>query len=294
MLHDAHVSGTPGRPPWIFPTRMLNLSASVMLGYVSHLARIDVGEHAYGARGVAMLRKGTAKKVTIFVNEDTQHHFGSLCEAILTFLLHKGVSGATATRAMAGFGAHHVIHTTKIEVLTEHLPIRIEFIESAEKVDELMPTLYDMVTDGVIEVQDTNVVKVANKERPAPPKGPHMEMRGTARLMRIYMGESDKWQGEPLYEAILKRLRLMDIAGATVYRGILGYGVKGHTHKSGRLPFSLDLPVMISVVDTDEKLAPAINEIESMMQDGLIVLSNVDVIRLLHSRPATDSAHANG
>ena len=51
----------------------------------------------------------------------------------LTFLLHKGVSGATATRAMAGFGAHHVMHTTKIEVLTEHLPIRIEFIESARE-----------------------------------------------------------------------------------------------------------------------------------------------------------------
>src|ERR1039458_8778340 len=114
-----------------------------------------------------MLQRGTAKKVTIFVNEDTQHHFVSLCDSILTFLLHKGVSGATATRAMAGFGAHHVIHTTKIEVLTEHLPIRIEFIDSAEKVDELMPTLYGMVTDGVIEVQDTNVVKVASTERPS-------------------------------------------------------------------------------------------------------------------------------
>ena len=227
-----------------------------------------------------MLQKGTAKKVTIFVNEDTQHHFISLCDSILTFLLHKGVSGATAARAMAGFGAH--------------LPIRIEFIESAEKVDELMPTLYDMVTDGVIEVQDTQVVKVANKERPSPPKGPHMETRGTARLMRIYMGESDKWQGEHLYEAIVKRLRSMDIAGATVYRGILGYGVKGHTHKSGHLPFSHDLPVMISVVDSDEKLAKAVNEIESMMQDGIIVFSDVDVIRLVRSRPAAEASHANG
>ena len=54
-----------------------------------------------------------------------------------------------------------------------------------------------------------------------PPKGPHVEMRGTARLMGIYMGESDKWLGEPLYEAVVKRLRLMEIAGATVYRGIL-------------------------------------------------------------------------
>ena len=240
-----------------------------------------------------MLQKGTAKKVTIYVNEDTQHHFVSLCDSILTFLLHKGVSGATATRAMAGFGAHHVMHTTKIEVLTEHLPIRIEFIESAEKVDELMPTLYDMVNDGVIEIQDTNVVKVANKERPTPPKGPHTEMRGTARLMRIYMGESDQWQGEPLYEAIVKRLRLMDIAGATVYRGILGYGTKGHTHQSGLLPFSRDLPVMISVVDSEEKLAKALNEIETMMEDGIIVLSDVDVIRLVHSRPATESTHAN-
>jgi len=241
-----------------------------------------------------MLQKGAAKKVTIFINEDTHHHFGSLCDSILTFLLHKGVSGATATRAMAGFGAHQVMHTTKIEVLTEHLPIRIEFIESAEKVDELMPTLYDMVTDGVIEVQDTQVVKVANKERPSLPRRPHTEMRGTARLMRIYMGESDKWKGEPLYEAIVRRLRLMDIAGATVYRGILGYGVKGHTHRSGRLPFSHDLPVMISVVDTEEKLSKAMNDIESMMQDGIIVLSDVDVIRLVHSHPASESSHANG
>ena len=240
-----------------------------------------------------MLQKGTAKKVTIFINEDTRRHFGSLCESILTFLLHKGVSGATATRAMAGFGVHHVMHTTKIEALTEHLPIRIEFIESAQKVEEIMPTLYDMVTDGVIEVQDTTVVKVANRELPSAVKAPHIEMRGPARLMRIYMGESDRWHGEPLYEAMVKRLRMMDMAGATVYRGILGYGVKGHTHKSGRMPFSSDLPVMITVVDTQEKVAGALDAIESMMQDGIIVLSDVDVIRLVRSGPEEDLSHAN-
>lgn len=232
-----------------------------------------------------MLQKGLAKKVTIYINEDIQHHLSSLCDAILTFLLHKGVAGATASRAMAGFGAHHEMHTTKIEVLAQHLPVRIEFVDSAQKIDELMPTLYDMVTDGVIEVHDTEIVKVANKERPAP-QTPHTETRVKARLMRIYMGESDRWQGEPLHEAIVTRLRLMDIAGATVYRGILGYGAKGHTHKSGRLGLAHDLPVMISVVDSDDKLARAINEIETMMQDGIIVLSDVDVIRLVHSRPA--------
>jgi PII-like signaling protein len=240
-----------------------------------------------------MLQKGMAKKVTIFINEDTQYHLTPLSDAILTFLMHKGVSGATATRAIAGFGGHHKLHTTKIEVLSEHLPIRIEFIESAERVDQLMPTLYDMVTDGVIEVQDTHVVKVAKKEHLPAGKGPHKEIRGAARMMRIYMGESDRHEGEPLYEAIVKRLRLMDISGATVYRGILGYGAKGHTHKSGLLPFSHDLPIMISVVDTEENLAKAIGDIEAMMQDGIIVLSDVDVIRLVHSNPPEGISNAN-
>ena len=241
-----------------------------------------------------MLQKGAAKKVTIYVNEETQHHLSSLCDSILTFLLHKGVAGATATRAMAGFGAHQVLHTTKIEVLAQHLPVRIEFIESAQKIDELLPTLYDMVNDGLIEVQDTQVIKIANKDRKPEPKAPHQELKGRARLMRIYMGESEKWQGEPLYEALLKRLRLMDISGATIYRGILGYGAKGHTHKSGRLHLSHDFPIMISVVDTEEKLNSILDVVESMMQDGIIVLSDVDVIRLVHSQSTEVSTRANG
>jgi PII-like signaling protein len=79
-----------------------------------------------------MLQKGTAKKVTIFVNKDTQYHFAPYSTPFLEFLLHKGVSGATATRAIAGFGARQVMHTTRIEVLTQHLPIRIEFRIRAE------------------------------------------------------------------------------------------------------------------------------------------------------------------
>ncbi len=238
-----------------------------------------------------MLEKGPAKKVTIYVNEDAQHHFSPLYESILTFLLHKGVAGATATRALAGFGPHQVIHTPKIEALSQHLPIRIEFLESAGKVDELLPGLYDLVTDGLIEVQPTEIVNADNRDRAPEEKRPRTEIRGKARMMRIYLGESDKWQSQPLYEAIVQRLRFMDIAGATVYRGILGYGRKGHTHKSGALPFSRDLPIMISVVDTEEKLRQAIEAVESMIEDGLIVLSDVEIIRLVRSGP--ESVHAN-
>jgi PII-like signaling protein len=240
----------------------------------------------------AMLPKGAAKKVTIYVNEDTRHHLGPLYEAILTFLMHKGVAGATASRSLAGFGAHRVMHTNKVEVLAEHLPVRIEFIETAEKVDELLPTLYDMVADGLIEVQDTTVIKAASVQAEPQIQQSHEIRRGKARLMRIFLGEADQWHGEPLYQAIVKRLRMMDIAGATVYRGILGYGVKGHTHKQNFLHLSRDLPVMIAVVDSEEKLAHASQAVEEMIEDGLIVFSDVDIVRLVHTHSIAEATEA--
>lgn len=230
-----------------------------------------------------MLSKGPAKKVTIFVNEDARHHHLPLHDAILEFLLHRGVSGATATRALAGFGSHRVLHTPHIEVLAEHLPIRIEFIESAAKVEEILPTLYDMVADGLMEVQDTTVVRHAGPAAKSEPPRRHERREGQARMMRVFLGEADKWHGVPLYEAIVKRLMAMDIAGATVYRGILGYGVKRHTHASGFLHLSHDLPMMIAVIDTAEKLEAGAGAIEEMMTDGLIVFSEVEMVRLIHA-----------
>jgi len=240
-----------------------------------------------------MLSKGAAKKVTIFLNEDTQYHLGPLYEAILTFLMHRGVSGATVTRAVAGFGAHKTLHTPKIEVLAEHFPIRLEFIESDEKVNELLPTLYDMVTDGLIEVQDTTVVKLATKEKHKPEvKQPHQRTAGKAKLMRVFLGEADVWDGEPLYDSIVKRLRMLEISGATVYRGILGYGAKGHTHKQNFWHTSRDLPVMIAVIDVEEKLIQAAEAVEEMLQDGLIVVSDVDIVRLIHPHSLSEDTDA--
>ena len=132
-----------------------------------------------------MLTKGPAKKVTIYVNEETRRPAGTLYEAILTFLLHKGVAGATASRCLSGFGAHQQLHTNKPEELPDYLPVRIEFVEAAEKVEEVLPALYDMVTDGLIEVQDTTVVKVAMKERKPALKRPHEARAGKAKLMRV-------------------------------------------------------------------------------------------------------------
>jgi PII-like signaling protein len=239
-----------------------------------------------------MLTKGPAKKVTIFINEDTQHHMTALHDSIMTFLMHKGVSGATATRAFSGFGSHQILHTPKIEVLAQHLPIRIEFVDTPEKVEEVLPILYEMVSDGLVEVQDTTVVKLTRKSTRPEPKLAHQRKEGQAKLLRVFLGEADKWHGEPLYDAIVKKLRILDIAGATVYRGILGYGAKGHQHKKSFFHVSRDMPIMMSVVDSPEKITAAAAAIEGMLEDGLIVISDADIVRLVRSQQPAEAPDA--
>jgi len=241
-----------------------------------------------------MLTRGPAKKVTIFLNEDTQHHMTALHDAIMTFLMHKGVCGATATRAFSGFGSHQTLHTPKIEVLAQHLPLRIEFVDTAEKVEEVLPTLYEMVSDGLIEVQDTNVVKHARKTPKPEPRLPHQRQEGRAKLLRVFLGEADQWHDEPLYDAIVKKLRMLDIAGATVYRGILGYGAKGHQHKQSFFHLSKDMPIMVSAIDGAEKIAAAAEAIEGMLEDGLIVISEAEIVRLVRSDKSAEASDATG
>jgi PII-like signaling protein len=249
---------------------------------------------AHNEHGGEMLTKGPAKKVTIFINEDTQHHMTALHDSIMTFLMHKGVSGATATRAYSGFGSHQLLHTPKVEVLAQHLPIRIEFVETPEKVDEVLPTLYGMVSDGLIEVQDTTVVKLARKAPKPEPGTPHERKQGPAKLLRVFMGEADRWHDVPLYDAIVRKLLMMDIAGATVYRGILGYGAKGHQHKATFFHPTRDLPIMVSVIDTAEKISAAAQAVEEMLEDGLIVISDAEIVRLVRNSKATEAADAPG
>lgn len=231
-----------------------------------------------------MLKAGPAKKVSIYVGEDHQYHGHSLYSAILDFLFYRGISGANVVRGIAGFGADHHMHTMRIERLTENLPIKIEFIESPEKVEELLPKLHEMVGTGLIEVQDTTVVKPSEVSKKKAPRQstPPLRSEGKAKLMRIFIGENDKWHEKPLHKALIEGMRANDIAGVTVYQGILGYGANRRVHKEGALHLSHDRPMMLSVVDTEEKLRSFFPILDDMVQQGLVVLSDVEVIKYTH------------
>ena len=236
-----------------------------------------------------MLTAGPGKKVGVYVAEDQQYHGAAAYSAILDFLFFHGVSGATVTRGIAGFGADHHLHTTRMVDLAVHLPVRVEFIETAAKAEELLPKLQEMVGTGLIEMHDTTIVKPAGKEhKRRPDEGPALKRESKAKIMRIYIGENDKWNGKPLHEAIVNGLRAHDIAGVTVYRGILGYGANRRIHKDAKLSLSHDRPILLSIVDTDEKLQAFMPILDQMVQQGLVVLSNVDVIKYSHNYQTAD------
>jgi uncharacterized protein len=236
-----------------------------------------------------MLTAGPAKKVTVYVGEDVRHRGEPLYLTVLNYLFYHGVAGATVTKGVAGFGADHHLHTARILELSENLPIKIEFVESPQKLDQLLPKLLDMVGEGLVEIQDTTILKAAAARAPAGAL-PHVALRGRAKLMRIFVGEDDKWSGKPLYDAIVDSLRANDIAGVTVYRGICGYGAHRRFHKEKRLALSSDLPIMLSVVDEEAKIRAYLPILEQMVQEGLVVLSDVDVIKYTHRlEPPLDS-----
>ncbi|HEY7386960.1 MAG TPA: DUF190 domain-containing protein [Bryobacteraceae bacterium] len=109
-----------------------------------------------------MLSPGPAKKVTIHLNEDTVSRSDFLSSEILSLLLREGVAGATLLRPEAGFGSHHRMHTQEGGIDTaNHMPLRIEFIDAPQNVERLLPSLVELVTDGLIEAQDTIILKSA-------------------------------------------------------------------------------------------------------------------------------------
>jgi PII-like signaling protein len=235
-----------------------------------------------------MLNPGKALKVSITVSEGATYHGAAAYSSILDFLFYRGVSGATVLKGVAGFGADHHLHTAGVVEVSDKLPIRIEFVESREKVDALLGKLQELAGTGLIEVQETTVVKPPRLSKDTAPAPEHLRIEGKARIMRIYIGESDRWQDKPLHEALVQAMRANDIAGVTVYRGIQGYGAHRRMHKEKPLHLSHDASIMLSAVDTEDKLNAFLPIVDQMVPEGLVVLSDVDIIKYSWRPPELD------
>ncbi len=114
-----------------------------------------------------------------------------------------------------------------------------------------------------------------------------MKLDGEGLLLRIFIGENDRWHGKPLHEAIVERARGAGLAGATVLRGLMGYGAKSRIHTAKVLRLSEDLPMVIELVDSAEKIRTFVPLLDEMVQDGMVTLEKVQVIVYRAGREGT-------
>jgi uncharacterized protein len=113
-----------------------------------------------------------------------------------------------------------------------------------------------------------------------------MKLPSEAELLRVFIGESDKFEGRPLYEVIVEKARHNGLAGATVLRGTLGYGAHSRIHTAKILRLSEDLPMVVEIVDQPERIAAFLPEIDAMVGEGLVTREKVQVILYRHESPS--------
>lgn len=111
-----------------------------------------------------------------------------------------------------------------------------------------------------------------------------IDLKGDGLRLTIYIGESDHWEHKPLHEAIMLKAREIGLAGCTVFRGHAGFGAKSRIHKADLLALSFDLPIVLEIIDTAEKVRAFLPAIEPMIEDGLVTLEPLEIHIYRHQR----------
>ena len=105
-----------------------------------------------------------------------------------------------------------------------------------------------------------------------------MELPKQAKILRIFIGEEDKFEGEPLHDSLIDLAMKEQLAGATTFRGISGFGLSTHIHTSKLLSMSEDLPIVVEVIDSEEKINAFLKKIDGMISSGLILIENAEIL----------------
>jgi PII-like signaling protein len=227
-------------------------------------------------------------------------------ERIVKAARSTGMAGATVLRGIMGFSARKLLQH-KAWSLIDHVPVIVEIVDSADKIVQfIQQTLDTTMTGGIATLERAHVMLYRHgAQQQAAPNSlqlgallepfstmPQIEPRNDMRtsengvLLRIFIGESDQAGPLALYEAIVVKARELGLAGATVLRGSEGFGARSVVHKSKLLEMSTDLPLVIEIVDAEEKIKLLLPYLEQTIQDGMITMEHVVILMYRHGAGA--------
>jgi PII-like signaling protein len=192
------------------------------------------------------------------------------------------LAGATVLRGILGAGYHGIIGKSAWSIV-EHVPVIVELVDRPDVIASFIRGPLDRIMiGGMLTLERAAVMMYRQRSHESPSNrdlaaalkplstmppiepGSHMKINENGVLLRVFIGESDKFENEPLYESIVKKVRELGLAGATVLRGSEGFGANSIVHKAALLEMSTDLPVVIEIVDTEGKIKLLLPHLEAM------------------------------
>jgi PII-like signaling protein len=212
----------------------------------------------------------------------------------------EGLAGATVLRGKMGLGSHGLIKRSTWSIV-EHVPMIVEIVDAGERIVSFVEeTLPKLMVGGMVTLERASVMMYRRRDHDVPNKLtlgallaplstlPQIRPRGLMKinengvLLRVFIGGSDKFEGKPLYEAIVQKVHELGLAGATVLQGTEGFGAHSVVHTARLLDVSTDLPVVVEIVDTEEKIKLILPHLETMVQEGMITMEYVVIILYRH------------
>jgi PII-like signaling protein len=252
-----------------------------------------------------MKLEGEQTLLRVCVRNTDKSGWSSASEALVERARARHLAGATMLRGIFGLDVAGQLLETVWWSLVEHVPVIVEFVDHPHNIGSFLADVDEIIPEGLATLERAHVLVYRHNrdaaERaakrldvpgpiapfstlPAPEEFPVMKLSEEGQLLRVFCGDSDTWQGQPLYRVIVLKAKEVGLAGATVLRGPMGFGANSRVHTSKLLELSNDLPIVIELVDSAEKLQNLLPFLDEAVTEGLITIEAVRVLRYLHNR----------
>ena len=217
-------------------------------------------------------------------------------ERLVNAARKEGLGGATVLRGIMGFGSHGLIKRSAWSI-SEHVPVIVEVVDAGERIARFLEgAVEELMIGGMITLERANVMLYRHRDHDQPSalalgslleplstlpqiaERERMQVNQNGVLLRVFIGESDTFEHRPLYEAIVQKARALGLAGATVLRGTEGFGAHSVVHKASLLEMSRDLPLVVEIVDMEEKIRLLLPDLEKMVLEGMITMEYVVIL----------------
>lgn len=211
----------------------------------------------------------------------------------------QGLAGGTVLRGFFGLDITGRLLETANWSLVEHVPLILEFVDSSDAIGRFLSIVDEILLEGLVTIERGHVLLYRHRNQttqrttslkvpdriaplstlPSRVEFPVMKATTEGQLVRVFIGESDEHQGQSLYRAIVLKAQELGLAGATVLHGPIGFGAHSRIHSNAVLELSTDLPVIVEIVDTPEKVQLLLPYLDDVISEGLVTIEALQLLK---------------